>query len=55
MKKVTHICTGCGKREKHDPGKRVYCNCNPGAKFVMMVESDCKLANQMVKSFLTVK
>jgi hypothetical protein len=50
QQKVMHICTGCGKRKKLNPNKRQWCDCNPSAKFKMMVESDYKLAHQMVKA-----
>jgi hypothetical protein len=54
QQKVMHICTGCRKRKKLNPNKRQWCNCNPDAKFKMMIESDYKLAHQMVKGFTQV-
>ena len=51
--KVMHICTGCGKRKKLNPNKRQWCDCNPSAKFKMMVESDYRLAHAMVAGFVS--
>lgn len=46
-----HICTGCGKRELRDPKKRQWCDCNPRAKFKMIIETDYKLAHKIVSAF----
>ena len=52
MKTEMFKCSGCGRAEKREWGKRHWCECNPRAPFPMYSVKQSRLTDALVRGFM---